>query len=166
MVRSGALIVALVVAVLFVPSPATPVDAEKQLLGVWKLESFYTEFQATGEKKRLYGEKPSGYLVFTPEKRMIGIITAEGRKKPETDEDRVAAFRSLISYSGIYRVEGDKWITKVDVSWLETWVGTDQMRFFRVDGDRLDVTSMWLDNPAVPGSPKTRGVLVWSRVKA
>jgi lipocalin-like protein len=166
MVRSGALIVALVLAVLFVPSPATPVDVEKQLLGVWKLESFYTELQATGEKKMLYGEKPNGYVIFTPEKRMIGIITAEGRKKPETDEDRVAAFLSMISYSGIYRIEGDKWITKVDTSWLETWVGTDQMRFFRVDGDKLQVTSMWLQNPNLPPGQMSRGVLIWSRVKA
>jgi Lipocalin-like domain len=145
--------------------PATPVDVERQLLGVWKLESFYTEFP-TGEKKKSYGEKPNGYLIFTREKRMVAIMTAEGRKKPETDEDRVAAFGSVISYSGIYRIEGDKFITKVDVSSLETWVGTDQMRFFKVDGDKLDVVSMWLDNPTLPGNPRSRGVFVYSRVDA
>jgi hypothetical protein len=166
MVRSGALIVALVLAVLFVPSAAVPMDAEKQLLGVWKLESFYTEFQATGEKKMLYGERPNGYVIFTPEKRMIGIITAEGRKRPTTDEDRAAAFLSMISYSGIYRVEGDKWITKVDVSWTEAWTGTDQLRFFKVDGDKLEVTSMWLQLPNLPAGSMSRGVLIWSRVKA
>lgn len=34
------------------------------------------------------------------------------------------------------------------------------------EGDRLDVTSMWLDNPQLPGNPRSRGVLIWSRVKA
>lgn len=140
--------------------------SERHLVGVWKLESSYTEFQATGEKKMLYGERPNGYLVFTPEKRMIGIITAEGRKEPVTDEDRVAAFRSLVSYSGIYRVEGDKWITKVDVSWTEAWTGTDQMRFFKIEGDKLEVTTVWLAHPNLPGSPTSRGVLILSRVKA
>ena len=152
--------------VLLIASPALASDSEQRLLGLWKLESWYTEFKATGEKKNVYGERPNGYLVFTPEKRMIGLITAEQRKKPETDEDRVAAFRSMAGYSGVYRVDGDRWITKVDVSWNESWTGTEQMRFFKVEGDTLAVTTPWLLNPNLPGSPETRGVLIWSRIKA
>ena len=58
--------------VLLIASPALASDSEQRLLGLWKLESWYTEFKATGEKKNVYGERPNGYLVFTPEKRMIG----------------------------------------------------------------------------------------------
>src|SRR5713101_2559227 len=114
----------------------------------------------------LYGERPNGYLVFTPENRMLALVTAEHRKKPETDEDRVAAFRSMAAYSGIYRVEGDRWITKVDIAWTESWTGTEQMRFFKLEGDTLTVSTPWLLNPNLPGNPETRGVLVWRRVKA
>ena len=117
-------------------------DVKKQLLGVWKLESWYTEIKETGEKKRIYG------------------------KKPNTDEDRVAAFRSMTAYSGIYRVDGDRWITKVDVAWNETRVGMEQMRFFKLEGDKLMVTAMWQPSVNLPGNPEARGVLVWSRVKA
>ena len=67
-------------------------DVEQQLLGVWKLESFYTELKTTGERKNIFGEKPNGYIIFTPEKRMMALLTAEGRKQPNTDEDRIAAF--------------------------------------------------------------------------
>jgi len=123
--------------VLLIASPALASDGEQKLLGVWKLESWYTEFKATGEKKRFYGERPNGYLVFTPEKRILGLITSEQRRKPETDQDRVAAFWSMVAYSGIYRVEGDA----------------------------LTVTSPWQPNTNLPGSPETRGVLVWSKVK-
>jgi hypothetical protein len=150
---------------LLIASPAIASDAEKQLLGVWRLESFYTEFKATGERKDVYGERPNGYLVFTPEKRMIGIVTAEQRNKPNTDEDRIAAFRSMIAYSGIYRVEGDRWVTKVDVAWTEAWTGTEQMRVFKLESDKLTVTAMWQPNPNLPGNPETRGVLVWTRVR-
>jgi lipocalin-like protein len=150
---------------LLIASPALASDVEQQLLGVWKLEVLYTEFKATGEKKNVYGERPNGYLIFTPQKRMMALLTAEGRKKPGTDEDRIAAFRSMFAYSGIYRVEGDQWITKVDVAWNETWTGTDQMRSFKLEGDKLTVISMWQPNPNLPGTPETRGVLVWSRVK-
>jgi hypothetical protein len=98
---------------LLIASPALASDVEQQLLGVWKLESLYTESKATVEKKNVYGERPNGYLIFTPQKRMMALLTAEGRKKPGTDEDRIAAFRSMFAYSGIYRVEGDQWIPRL-----------------------------------------------------
>src|SRR5262245_51517776 len=107
---------------LLIVSPALASDGDQRLLGVWKVESGYTELKASGEKKPFFGERPNGYLIFTPEKRMLALLTAEQRKKPETDEDRVAAFRSMAAYSGIYRVEGDRWITKVDVAWNESWI--------------------------------------------
>jgi ABC-type Fe3+ transport system substrate-binding protein len=47
------------------------------------------------------------------------------------------------AYTGMYRLEGDKWLTKVDVAWNPEWVGTEQTRFFKLDGDRLHVTSTW-----------------------
>ena len=50
----------------------------------------------------------------------------EGREAPKTDADRAVAFKTMVSYTGIYRIEGDHWITKVDVSWNESWVGTEQ----------------------------------------
>lgn len=42
---------------------------------------------------------------------------------PQTDEERAQALRSMISYSGRYRVEDNKVITKVEIAWNEAWVG-------------------------------------------
>jgi hypothetical protein len=150
---------------LLLPAPGVASDVETQLVGVWKLEASYHEFKSTGEKKNVYGDRPRGYLVFTREKRMLGLVTADHRTKPLTDEDRSAAFQSMVSYSGTYRVEGDRWITKVDVAWNEAWTGTEQVRFFTLEGDALRVTGVWQPNPNLPGSPDTRVVSVWSRVK-
>jgi hypothetical protein len=152
--------------VLLTALPAFASNGEQRLLGMWKLESWHTEFKATGEKKRFFGERPNGYLVFTPEKRVLGLLTAEQRRRPKTDDDRVAAFWSMVGYSGTYRVENDKWIMKIDVAWNESWTGTEQVRFFKIEGDALTVTSPWEHNTNLPGSPETRGVLVWSKVKA
>jgi hypothetical protein len=151
--------------VLLIASLAFASDGEQRLLGVWKLESWYIEFKATGERKRVYGERPNGYLVFTPEKRILGLITGEQRRKPETGE-RVAAAWPMFAYSGIYRVESDKWIMKIDAAGNESWIGTEQIRFFKVEGDALTVTSPWEPNTTLPGSPETRGVLIWNKVKA
>ena len=43
--------------------------------------------------------------------------------------------------------------------------GTDQVRFYKLDGDRLQVTSAWGLGVNLPGAPITRGVLMWERVK-
>ena len=50
-----------------------------------KLESFQIEHQTTGEKKNIFGEKPNGYFIFTPQKRMMALLKTEGRKQPNTD---------------------------------------------------------------------------------
>ena len=122
-------------------------DDRGQLIGVWKLQTFEIEFQDTGERITPLGAHPNGYGIFTAEGRTIAILTAEGREVPITDADRAAAFKTMVSYTGTYRIEGDHWITKVDVSWNESWVGTEQIRFFKVDEDALTVTSNWRPYP-------------------
>lgn len=93
---------------------------------------------------------------------MAAVITAEGRKPAITDEEQIAAFRSLFAYSGKYRLEGsDKFITKVEVAWNEAWVGTDQVRNYKVDGDRLTIVT---PNVNFDGGIMT-AILSWEREK-
>ena len=126
-------------------------DDREQLIGVWKLLTFEVEFQDTGERKTPLGAHPSGYGIFTREGRTMAVLTAEGREVPKTDADRATAFKDMIAYTGMYRVEGDHWITRVDTSWNESWVGTDQIRFFQLDGDTLSVTSNFRPSPNCDG---------------
>ncbi len=117
------------------------------ILGIWRLVSFQTEYQATGERENPRGKNPTGYIIFTPEERMMVVITNEGRKAAKTDQDRADLFISIVAYTGIYRIEGDKWVIKVDVAMNPAWVGTEQARFFRVDGDRLQEMTQWSVRP-------------------
>ena len=95
----------------------------------------------------------------------MAVIEAEGRKTPSTDSDRAALLKSLIAYSGRYRIEGNQWITSVDTAWNPAWDGTDQVRTFQIVGNRLTVTSTWQAAVNFPGSPLSRGSLVFERVK-
>src|SRR2546422_6473711 len=97
---------------LFAVAHAAYAQDREKLIGIWKLLSFETEFQATGERKPNFGKNPNGFVIFTPEGRMMAVLTAEGRKAPETDEDRAALLRTMFAYTGIYRLEGDKFVTK------------------------------------------------------
>jgi len=144
---------------------AAMADDAAKVVGIWNLVSLESEFQDGSARRPTFGAKPTGYIIFTAQGRMMTVIEGEGRKVASTDEERAALLRKMFAYTGMYRLEGDKWVTKVDVSWNPAWNGTDQVRFYKLDGDRLQVTSAWAPNPNLPGSPITRGVLMWERVK-
>ena len=140
-------------------------DDSSKLVGIWKLVSFEAEIQATGQKEPVMGQKPTGYVIFSPEGRAFFILTGEGRKPAKTAQERANLMNSLISYTGMYRVEGNKWITKVDVAWSPEFVGTEQARFFKVDGDRLQVLTTWAVHPNWPEKGMVRRILTFERAK-
>jgi hypothetical protein len=118
-------------------------DERTQVQGVWKLVSYEVEIQAIGQKEPLMRKNPTGYVIFTPEGRVFFVLTGEGRKAAKTVQERADLLSTLVAYTGTYRLEGDKWITKVEVAWNPEWVGTEQMRFFKVEGERLQVLTPW-----------------------
>jgi Lipocalin-like domain len=138
---------------------------ESTVLGIWKLVSNEVEVQASGEKSPVMGEKPSGFVAFTPEGRVFFVLTADGRKAAKTDPERAELFKTLVAYTGTYRAEGDKWSTKVDVAWNPEWVGTEQVRSFNVDGERLQVLTPWRVMPNYADKGVTRNMLTFERSK-
>jgi hypothetical protein len=151
-----------IAALFFMAGQPSFADDRGSILGIWRLVSFEVEFQATGERQHIRGKNPTGYIIFTPKGRMMVVLTNEGRKAPKTDQDRADLFQSMVAYTGMYRIEGDKWITKVDVSGNPALVGTEQARFFRLDGDRLQEMTTW-----TPRAEKGMGraVITYERAK-
>jgi hypothetical protein len=135
-------------------------DDRANLLGTWKLAGVEVEIQDTGERRAL---KSKGYLIFTREGRMMALMEDEGRKAPQTDDERARLFRTMFAYSGLYRLEGDKWVTAVDVAWNPLWTGTEQVRFYKLEGDTLVVNTAWAPSPN--SGRITRAFLTWTRVK-
>ena len=148
-----------------IAAPPSITDDRAQIHGVWKLVSYEVEIQATGQKESLMGQKPTGFAIFTSEGRAMFIVTGEGRKPAKTVEDRAELLSSLVAYTGPYRIEGDSWITKVEVAWNPEWVGTEQTRFFKVDGDRLQVLTTWRVMPNWLEKGMTRSILTLERAK-
>lgn len=140
-------------------------DDRAQVVGVWRLLSNEVEIQSTGQKEFPMGKTPTGYATFTAEGRVFFVLTGEGRKPAKTDRERAALLGSLVAYTGTYRLEGDKWITRVEVGWNPEWVGTEQTRSFRIDGDRLQVITPWQIMPNWPEKGMTRSTLTFERSK-
>ena len=77
--------------------------------------------------------------------------------------ERAALQSSLIAYTGTYRLEEDRWITTVDVAWNPEWVGTEQTRFFQINGDLLTVHTPWRVMPNWPERGLTRSIVRFRR---
>jgi hypothetical protein len=124
------------------------------------------EYQESGAREPYFSAAPpSGYLILTPEGRMMALIVSGEREPGQTNEQQAALFRTMLAYTGQYRFEGDQFITSVDVSWNEAWTGTEQVRFYTLDGEQLDVRTAWLPHPTHPEHPMIRGILSWERAK-
>jgi hypothetical protein len=102
--------------------------------------------------------------VLTPVGRGIVLTTAAGRKPGTDDAARAALQKSMVSYSGRYRVEGGDFITTVEVSWNEEWNGTEQRRHYRIEGDKLFIESAPAPSMVFPGKTDFRRI-VWVREK-
>jgi hypothetical protein len=134
---------------------------QHQILGAWTLRSMQFVFEDNGERIDVYGAHPTGVIVLTAEGRMAGIITS-GAEAQRANTDATALLRGMLAYSGRYRIEGDKFITTVDIAWHPSWLGTEQVRFFRVEGDRLTITTAPQTLPS-HGKRFCRGILEWAR---
>ena len=145
--------------------PIQPLTAinHSRIHGAWKLLTYRVEVQATAESFAPMGNNPSGYVIFTPEGRLSFTLSEEGRRPPRSVEDSAMLLSSMIAYTGIYRLEGDRWITKVDVAWNPAWVGTEQTRFFVIEGEQLTVHTPWRVMPNWPERGLTRSIVTFQR---
>jgi len=154
-------------ALLLILPVTTTRSAENPLVGTWKLKSYVREVAATGERYNERGEHPNGYLSYSADGRMYAIITWENRITPHdvvpTDEERIKLFSTMISYAGTYTFDAEKVVHHVDISWNQNWTGTEQVRFYKLDGDMLTITSAPAKN--FTDGREGRSILVWERLR-
>jgi hypothetical protein len=79
-----------------------------------------------------------------------------------TDEEKVKLLESMSAYAGTYTADGEKVVHHVDTSWNGSWTGTDQVRFYKLGGDTLTITTAPLT--AFSGE-EVKVVLVWKKVQ-
>lgn len=147
---------------------AADLDAvQRRLAGTWKLLSYVREEIPSGRKTDVMGPHPSGYLIYGADGRMMVIFVRTDRAKPigavPTPKESEELLKGMVSYTGTYKVQADKIVHHVDVSWNQAWTGTDQTRSYTLDGDRLSLSTTPSLDP-IEGKMSVR-TLVWQRVK-
>jgi hypothetical protein len=160
-------VAAIVFTVLLILPASAAHSADNPLVGTWKLKSYLREVAATGERYNERGEHPNGYLAYSADGRMYAIITWENRIAPRdvvpTNDERVKLFSTMISYAGTYTFDAEKVVHHVDISWNQNWTGTEQVRFYKLDGDTLTITSAPAKN--FTDGREGRSILVWERLR-
>ncbi len=121
------------------------------LLGTWRMVSWQREVIGTGAKADVLGPDPVGFINYGPDGRFYALVVKRNRPRPAnpppSDEDKIALYDSMLAYAGTYTVDHEKAVHHVDASWNEAWTGTDQVRFYTLDGDRLTISGAPAPDP-------------------
>jgi Lipocalin-like domain len=140
-------------------------DDKARLLGTWKLVSAVREEIPSGARTDMFGANPHGFINYSPDGRMIALITRRDRKAPAngraTPAEAEALYRSMLSYGGAFTVEGDVVTHHVDISWNESFTGGTQKRHFKLEQDRLILSTPQSRDP-IDGKLSVRQ-MTWKR---
>lgn len=156
-----------VVAAMALTSRNVVADDKETLIGTWRLVEAVSEDFSTHEKTEIYKGGAIGYITYGLDGRMMAIVVNARRMKPggdvATGPEAEALFRTMAAYAGSYMIKGSQIAHHVDASWNETWTGTDQVRTYKFDGDRLHLATAPSPNPFT-GKMSVR-TLMWEKVK-
>jgi hypothetical protein len=135
-------------------------------VGTWKLISYEVR-AADGKVTHPWGEHPEGRLMYSDDGHVSVAMMAPDRPeiaarelKFGTQEEKVAAVDKYISYAGRYEVRGDKVVHHVEVCLFPNWVGKDQKRNFKFEGNRLFLST----DPDPRDEKRKTGYLIWERL--
>ena len=128
------------------------------MIGTWKLTAQQFEFADNGEPMDIFGPAPRGRLIMTADGDFMTLITAADRAVLAGDAAQL--FSTMLAYSGKFRIDRDTLVISCDLAWFPDWVGTEQVRFFSLDGDTLSLRSGVQTHPRYPGRPGRAAILL------
>lgn len=146
------------------------VEAQQNVVGVWRLVTYTSVDPDSGAVIEPFGPAPKGVLHYTAGGRMSALLTAGDRKRFTAGnrinapmEERAEAFATSSAYAGTYTLEGDRVTHHVEMATNPDWVGGDQLRYPKIEGSRLTITTPPL--PTRPDGKLRVSTLVWERAE-
>jgi hypothetical protein len=133
------------------------------LVGTWNLISYET-IAPDGTRGKPYGEAV-GRLEYDDRGHMSGQVMRPGRARVEAGDGAAqqvrAAYLGYIAYFGTYEIAADESsvVHHVHGALNPAWVGGDQVRSMRFEGERLV-----LHTDVPKGDVRVRHVLTWEKI--
>ena len=138
------------------------------LVGTWRLRT-WKSLGSDGSAVDPLGAQPLGYIFYNRDGHMSVEIMAANRSPYRdsdvfggTPEERSEAIGTYLSYSGPYEVLPDQEtvIHHIEVCSYPNWIGNAQVRFAKLDGDLLTLST----KPMTFQGVERKAELVWQRV--
>ena len=129
----------------------TPVSVRQKFSGMYRLANY-----------RPHGDSPRGRIYYDLAGRMGAMLDAPGRKvlpQSPSAEDYREMLRGMVAYYGTYSVDEStkRVIHHIEAGSNPAWIGTDFVRWFEFNGNRLTLRTVETLTP-------TTNVLVWERL--
>jgi len=135
-----------------------------------KRDSIFVESGSYGQSPHrcfLYGPHPVGNLIYDPTGHMCVSLANPNHpnwvnaEKP-TDAEKLRSYDAFFAYCGTYEVreKENRVIHRPEMGSWPHYIGTDQNRNFRVEGDRLILS----EEETPPGGERRRYQITWERV--
>jgi Lipocalin-like domain len=133
--------------------PDESAAVRRQLLGSWRLIS-WEEHDASGRVHYPLGPKAVGQITYTADGRMSAQLMRPGSTRfasedwrKATPQEKSTAWSDYFGYFGTFRIDLAQRavVHQIEGSWFPNLVGTEQIRHFRFEGERLilDADTEW-----------------------
>lgn len=140
-----------------------------RLIGTWRLVSAGNVLEdGTFEPFPEYGPHPIGYLMYDPTGHMCVSLANPNHPKwanPDkpTDAEKLESYRVMYAYCGTYEVQEKQHrvIHRPEMASWPHYVGTDQFRPYKLEGNRLILS----DRETAPGHEPSAYRITWERVE-
>lgn len=117
------------------------------LLGTWELLSWYN-LEPNGQKHIPLGKDVEGYISYSTDGFVFVHISAARREQFELNDpfggsmhEDSSAMKSHITYAGRYIYKSGEVVHNVVHSSCPNWVGSQQFRMVKLDGDQLQLSA-------------------------
>ena len=128
---------------------ATAAPPANVLVGTWVLDRFVDTVEGR-EPTYSYGKHPIGQFMFGPDGRFsINImrdppVDDPADHNPDPGDDNTP--RWVVAYFGTYRYDpsGPRWTAHVLGGNIRSYLGTDQVRDFKISGDVMTISGTYL----------------------
>jgi lipocalin-like protein len=145
-------------------------QSREMLVGTWRLVSAANVTDKGIVKDEPYGRNPTGFLTYTPDGRMMALVTW-GERKPLSKgqfatptEERAVAFSTSFAYAGTFTLSDNRVTHHIEAATIPNWVKTDFVRTItELQGDRVTLRTgrlAWDDGVLYAYQEVT-----WERVK-
>ena len=142
-------------------------DITSKIIGTWRLVSCMAK-ASDGQVSYPYGKNAQGRAHLEPDRFAFQVLNPDRPRFPSVDPRSASdaemreAFEGYLAYYGSLSVhpENSTIVNRVEAATIPNWVGTDQVRYYRFEDDRLVLRTP----PMLRGGAEFVNTIVWERL--